>query len=156
MNLLHDRNTHEKARPDQPGFFAFSRRLLRGFQLDHVTGDGGGVAGQNPGPEPVFLNLRVDHCIAALGLDGRVLRAHKSAVLADRDDAKQQQAGGRCFAVANHGVLVAVVMGGFHRGAGATCQNHTEQCGGDYFAEVFHSKTPWGNARDPSLGRRAF
>ena len=105
--------------------FAFNRCLLSSFQLDHITGDSGGVTGQHPRPESVFLNLGVDHGVTALGLDRRCLRTNEAAVLLNRDHAEQQQAGGRGFAVTNHGVLAAVVLFDVHRGAGATRQNPT-------------------------------
>lgn len=115
------------------------RTLLRGFQLDHITGDFGGVAVQYPSPEPLFLHLCVDQRVAALGLDGCILGAYEAVVLADGDDAQQHDAGGAGFAVAEDGVLAGVVLLGFHGGAGATCQGETKYGCCNDFTDVFHS-----------------
>lgn len=138
--LLHHRPTahppmarNRKAR--RTGLSETDRRLLSGFQLDHVTRNCGGIAVQDPGPEPLLLHLGIDQRIAALGLDSAVLRANKTIVLTNRDQTEQHQAGGACFTVANDGVLVAVVLLSFHRGAGASRQNQTTYCCGYNFAK---------------------
>lgn len=112
--------------------------LLRGFQLDHITGNLGGVAVQYPGPEPLFLHLGVNQRVTAFGLDGGILGAYKTVVLANRDNAQQHDAGSAGFAVAEDGVLAGVVLRGFHGGAGATCQGETKNGCCNYFTEVFH------------------
>lgn len=113
---------------------------LRCFQLDHITGNLGGVAVQYPGPEPLFLHLGVDQRVAAFGLDGSILGAYETVVLADWDDAQQHDAGGAGFAVADNGVLACVVLRGFHGGAGATCQGETKNGCCNYFTGVLHLK----------------
>jgi hypothetical protein len=135
---------------------SFSWRInpsLNVLELDHVTRNRGGVTGQDPGPEPVFLDLGIDHGIAALGLNGSILRANKAVVLLDRDNAEQQQTSGFRFAVANDGVLAAIQMLGFHRSARATADGQDKQQGGDDFAYVLQGKTPWRIARDSFLKR---
>lgn len=124
---------NRKAR--RTGLSEIERCLFSRFQFDHVTRDGGGIAVQNPGPEPLLLHLGIDQRIATLGLDGAVLRANKTVVLTNRDQTKQHQAGGACFTVANDGVLAAVIVRGFHRGAGATRQNQTTYCSRNDFAK---------------------
>lgn len=74
---------NRKAR--RTGLSETERRLLSGFQLDHVTRNGGGIAVQDPGPEPLPLHLGIDQHIAAFGLDGAVLRANNTVVLTNRD-----------------------------------------------------------------------
>ncbi|MNI85406.1 hypothetical protein D3C73_1423960 [compost metagenome] len=66
----------------------------------------------------------------------------ETAVLADRDEAEEHQAGGAGLAVANDGVLAGVVMLGLHRCAGAAGQNYAEQGNGKHFTQIIHSVTP--------------
>ncbi len=124
---------NRKAR--RTGLSETERRLFSRFQLDHVTRNGSGIAVQDPGPEPLLLHLGIDQRIATFGLDGAVLRANKTVVLTNRDQTEQHQAGGACFTVANDGVLVAVVLLSFHRGAGAARQNQTTYCSSDDFVK---------------------
>lgn len=125
--------------------------LLCGFQLNHITRNLGGVTAQHPRPKPFFLDLSVDQRIAAFCLDGSILGANETAVLADRDNAEQHDAGGAGFAVTQHGVLAAVVLRGFDGGAGATCEGETKNGCGNCFTGVLHCVTPWDEYRDPIL-----
>lgn len=139
QRLLHRSSVHppiarnRKAR--RTGLSETERRLFSRFQLDHVTRNGGGVAVQNPGPEPLLLHLGIDQRIATLGLNGAVLRTNETVVLTNRDQTEQHKAGGACFTVTDDGVLAAVVLRRFHRGAGATRQNQNTYCCGDDFAK---------------------
>lgn len=85
-------------------------RLLGSFELDDIAGNISGVTTQNPCPEPVFLNLGVDHRVTALGPNRCILGADKSIVLSDGNETEQHDSSSTRFTVTQDGVLAAVIL----------------------------------------------
>src|SRR5438876_8691303 len=66
--------------------------------LDDRAGDLGLIAIENPAPEPILLDLRIEQGVSVLALDCGVVGAHESLVLSNGNDVEQHDT--RCLAAA--------------------------------------------------------